>query len=386
MAHDRIRHGYFHCQKLIQFWPVVGILGLRQVGKTTFIRNQLDIANFCTLDEEDVLEDAMNSAKVFLSKRATPLAIDEVQKSPNLFDAIKARVDKKRIPGQFVLSGSSQFSSKLGIRESLTGRMGMLQLHPLSLSEMHRQKFIGYKSAFEPKSLRFTVAQGVEHMVRGGVPVPAFSRDANQRQIYWQSWIETTIYRDLARVYGRNYRPEDAFRILKEIGRALNDGELPTLNHLSFPSRKARRYLEAMELIFLMWRLNPYPGSVAKEAWLFEDSAIARYFMNTDQGEGPTLSLARHFVLNELRCGFEYRGVREPLTYYKSSRGTPIDLIWGKTGLKIGASVSQQGWQSRPLEAAKEKLGLKHIALVLPLDSIAYNKHDVAQLAWTTWS
>jgi len=67
--------------------------------------------------------------------------IDEVQKAPNLFDAIKLRVDKKRIPGSYFLTGSSSFSSKIGIHESLTGRIAISHLHPLSLAELHAAPF-----------------------------------------------------------------------------------------------------------------------------------------------------------------------------------------------------------------------------------------------------
>jgi hypothetical protein len=84
------------------------------------LREILGIDRYASLDDESGLEDALLSGKTFLSKLGTPAVIDEVQKAPRLFDAIKLKVDLNRRPGGYFLTGSSQFSSKIGIRESLT--------------------------------------------------------------------------------------------------------------------------------------------------------------------------------------------------------------------------------------------------------------------------
>jgi predicted AAA+ superfamily ATPase len=79
------------------------------------------LKNCVSLDDLEARTEANESPKIFLSKLDRPLIIDEVQKAPHLFDAIKHAVDQKKIPGTFYLTGSSTFSSKIGIRESLTG-------------------------------------------------------------------------------------------------------------------------------------------------------------------------------------------------------------------------------------------------------------------------
>ncbi len=119
----------------------VGVLGLRQCGKSTLLSSLLGVPNQVTLDDQDAVEDARISAKNFLAKLPTPLAIDEAQKVPALFDAIKLAVDRRRAPGKYFLTGSSQFSARLGIRESLTGRIGLHYLYPLTLAEAHQVDF-----------------------------------------------------------------------------------------------------------------------------------------------------------------------------------------------------------------------------------------------------
>jgi predicted AAA+ superfamily ATPase len=116
MPHARNRYIIGHFKKLKAFWPIVGILSLRQVGKSYFLRELAELKSGVTLDDDDVREEASASAKVFLSKQSTPFVIDEIQKVPKLFDALKNAVDKKIIPGQWIVTGSVLFQNLSSIR------------------------------------------------------------------------------------------------------------------------------------------------------------------------------------------------------------------------------------------------------------------------------
>jgi predicted AAA+ superfamily ATPase len=141
MPPSRPRFALDALERLARFWPVVCLVGLRQVGKTTLTLQLSKVAEQVSLDDDQAQEEAEAAPGVFLSKRHEPILIDEVQKSPKLFDAIKLTVDRKRRPGRFFLTGSARFSAKLGIRESLAGRIGLLQLYPLTLAEAHEKPF-----------------------------------------------------------------------------------------------------------------------------------------------------------------------------------------------------------------------------------------------------
>src|SRR3989338_457958 len=183
MPHDRKRDALGQIRKLGSFWPVTGILGLRQVGKTTLLRKLAGVENFVSLDDEEMREEALHSAKNFLSKLTPPIIIDEIQKAPSLFDAIKLKVDQRKIPGSYFLTGSSTFSSKLGIRESLTGRIGLLRLYPFTLSEVHQKEFETERASFSHKKPpRFSSEDVIRSLATGGLPVPVFTRDAEQRE------------------------------------------------------------------------------------------------------------------------------------------------------------------------------------------------------------
>ena len=111
MPHLRNRLALLPLKKLAKLWPVVGLVGLRQVGKSTLFRELLKIQDLVTFDDDESKIDAENAPKVFLAKYGRPLLIDEVQKVPKIFDALKSEVDKKRIHGSFFIAGSQSFAA-----------------------------------------------------------------------------------------------------------------------------------------------------------------------------------------------------------------------------------------------------------------------------------
>ena len=185
MPHFRNRFAEPHIIKLAKLWPVVGLVGLRQSGKTTLMQQLFNIDHVVTMDDLAVREEAIKSPNTFLEKLNTPVVLDEVQKAPPIFDAIKLKVDRRRIPGAFYITGSTSFSSKIGIRESLTGRIGLIELFPMSLAELHDMPFRAIKQLSEPLTStelkpRFDVTTLSKAAMIGGMPVPAFLRDQNR--------------------------------------------------------------------------------------------------------------------------------------------------------------------------------------------------------------
>ena len=388
MAHLRNRHLLEQIRKSARFWPVTGVLGLRQCGKSTLLNHLLKLPNHVTLDDQDALEDARMSAKNFLAKLDTPLVIDEAQKVPALFDAIKYNVDRKREPGKYFLTGSSTFSAKIGIRESLTGRIGLHYLYPLTLAEAYQKEFSTKRAVpLHGESCRFPQAQALEQLASGGLPVALFTRNPEERKSFFTNWLETSVIRDAARAYGDRYNPDIAWSILRQMASALAEGEVPTLRHFKQNSRSLRKYLQSLEDIFLLQKLSPHDTSVGHEVWLPSDTGIAAHLMNGTLGEGRSLSLGRIFVLKEIRAVAEYAGRRVQPIYYKSSRGSPVDLIWSGVPIKISVSPkSQAAYDERALSAAMKKLKSKTGLLAWAHDGTELHERGVSHVPWTYWS
>lgn len=109
--------------KALDEMPVVVITGMRQTGKSTFLymQPQLENRRYYTFDDFAHLEAAKENPELFVDTDI-PLTIDEAQKCPEILSVIKKSVDRKKRSGQFLLSGSANFSILKGISESLAGR------------------------------------------------------------------------------------------------------------------------------------------------------------------------------------------------------------------------------------------------------------------------
>jgi predicted AAA+ superfamily ATPase len=242
------------------------------------------------------------------------------------------------------------------------------------------------------KKCRFGIEAIVQHLQSGGMPVPAFLRDTEQRDFYWRSWLETTLLRDLSRLFKHGYDPDLAFTLLNRIGTILREGELPTLKHFLQPARKVRAYFSAMQDVFLLRKINCHSAGVGKEVWLLMDSGLATYLMGKRSGEGGTLSLVRHCLWNEWLTLQEYQGKRLERQYYKTAQGSPIDAVFNEIPIRIVSNpiavTRQLKWEERPLLGAMKKLGAQVGYLVAPVEEFhpAPKKGGIGIIPWGAWS
>ena len=360
----------------------------------------IDSGNKITLDDRSFLDEIAISPKAFLSKLPTPLLIDEAQKSPDLFDAIKLQVDRKKIPGSYLLTGSAQFSAKIGIRESLTGRIGILRLYPFTLAEAHQLPFD--RSRTKPnhsQKTRLNTEEFSKQLTRGGLPVPLFSRDVEVRKFYFKEWLETTVHRDLPRAFGRNYDADFTWSLLEQFGKVMKEGDLATVQSFKQDSRKVKRYLDALADVFLIYKVPCHEEGVGRDAWMISDVGIANQMMNHASGEGVLLSQVRIQIMNEIIANTHYAGESFRPVYYKTARGHPVDLIWNDHAIKVSVSKrSQLSYDQRPVENCVKKLKLKGAYIATPYDSVAMDqpkaksrmkseiKSEIKVVSWSQWS
>jgi predicted AAA+ superfamily ATPase len=262
----------------------------------------------------------------------------------------------------------------------------------MTLAEAHRSAFEAERAHPEHAlPNRFAVEAMVSRFASGGLPVPLFTRDEGLVSAYFQSWVETSILRDARRAYGDGYNPDVAFSILTQMTTALKNGEYASLKHFKQNSRQARRYLSALEDIFLLHRLSPHEDTVGSDLWTFFDTGVLSYFARGVIGEALRISLSRISVLNEIRATCEYAGRRMRPVYYKTARGAPVDLLWEDTLIKISSAPrSQVEYDLRPLRSAMKKLDIKKGFLLWGFDQ---NAHDdlvgfgkIKMVPWTHYS
>ncbi len=330
MPHQRKREILPILLKRLKLWPVVGLVGARQTGKSVLLRDlllpKID-GKYITLDSLTERARAQNTPEAFTEPSDQKIKIiDEVQKAGDLFDSIKYHVDQNRRPGMFVISGSTEFSKLTGIRESLTGRIGILHLYPMTLRELYGKEVGNYFSKKAECKAILSLEEYEKKVTRGGMPGLCFLRDSNEFSVSCDMWLETTCYRDLQQVQGSKLDGGLGLAILMEIAKA----EEATLAHLAKRLRKdARvigRYLKALEAILVVYRIEPHRSGVGKALYTLCDAGFMSHL-----GATPA-NVARTHVLFEALAYFENQGLGRPQVYYYRNQKTsrvPLIFDWG---------------------------------------------------------
>ena len=196
-------------------YPVVALVGARQVGKSTLVRQVADARNmtYLTLDDRGVLAEAMEQPKRLL-ERAGPggLCIDEAQRAPQLFLAVKQLVDVDQRPGRIILTGSNQPALGASVGDSLLGRAAYRTLRPLSQSEIRiSESHDGWSALFDEPDPNVLLGQLEQRAILnattdwreivriGGYPRALAALPATAGRLL-DDYIETFVRRDVREV------------------------------------------------------------------------------------------------------------------------------------------------------------------------------------------
>lgn len=254
--------------------PVILLTGARQTGKSTLA---IDLANdsynpqYLTFDDPTILAAAKDNPKGFLDGTATPAIFDEIQRVPELFQPLKAAVDKNRAPGSYLLTGSANVLLLPTVSDSLAGRMEVLNLRTLSQGEIegNRESFIDRICADKFESKVRDTAEERESLFRraltGGYPEIVHRKTAGRRDAWFRSYITTILQRDvrdLANIDGLTDLPRLLSILAARAGGLLNYSEVSRSSGL--PQTTLKRYATLLEQIYLIEYLPAYSGSLAK--------------------------------------------------------------------------------------------------------------------------
>jgi len=264
-------------EKLLQLhhsFPIVAVVGARQVGKSTLLGEVFRGADSVLFDPLQDVENARTDPDLFLRSHRTPLILDEVQYAPEVVAALKRRIDQDRRPGQYLLSGSQQWSVMRNMAESLAGRVAFLDLEGFCLDELRPEPparswladFLDHPdqalSGRGPGTRQATPV--AEQLWRGFLPeaqelpravVPGFF------QAYQRTYIERDV-RQLGEVsdwqlFGRFFRLAAALTACE-----LNHSQLG--RELGLNPQTARRWLALLEATFQWFELPALARNAVK--------------------------------------------------------------------------------------------------------------------------
>ncbi|WP_300043017.1 ATP-binding protein [uncultured Paracoccus sp.] len=332
---------------------VVNLVGPRQVGKTTLVRDLFEQGRFVTLDDAAVLaamEADPEGQLTSLSEERpdAPVIIDEAQRSPKLALAIKKIVDRNRRKGQFVLTGSSNVFTTAEVADSLAGRMQTLKLWPLTSAEVNRlpvSRLIDWamQDAATLPQISDPAPLGrkdyVDFILMGGYPeirtLPARSR---QRQ--YRDYIDAVVDRDVADVMP--VRKPDALRFLIDqmaarTAQEINTSELAKLAKLK--RETVDQYLDILMRLSLVTKLSAWmPGEskrdIKQPKFHFVDTGLASALRRLndrsfDIGHSPEAlgGLLESFVVGELQRALPMQDEDYRLYHWRSADRREIDIL-----------------------------------------------------------
>ena len=323
-------------------FPVVVITGARQTGKSTLARAVGGAERtYLTLDDLSVLDQATRAPDQLVS-RGSPITLDEVQRAPELLLAVKRAVDEDRVPGRFLLTGSTNLELQQGISETLAGRAIYLTLWPMTAGEAAGAGRTGPWSTFldeAPGDWLEALTPAVkgnrgawrEVAARGGYPDPALRmRTADDRAAWFEGYLRTYVERDLQQLaaidnlvgFQRLVRAA-ALRI----GSVLNRADLA--RDVGLPPTTAQRYLDLLETSYQLIPLPAYSVNRTKRLvkspkLYWSDTGFAAHLAAADELRGAHLE---NLILHDLLVWRELRAHRPQLLYWRTSKGAEVDFV-----------------------------------------------------------
>lgn len=340
--------------KLSEEFPVIVITGARQVGKSTMLRMIKDEGmNYVSLDDMDVRSLALSDPKYFLEQYSYPLLIDEIQYAPDLLPYIKMIVDEERLKSLknneptralFWLTGSQQFNVMKNISESLAGRVGVLSLYSLSLSEItHNASSVFSPNIDELKkkdvATMLDTKQIFERIYSGGMP--SVVTEKVDRNDYFSSYVTTYIERDVRQLLnvGRtiefyNFLQYIAVRTAQEVNYNSIAGDI------GIDSKTAKNWIGILEASGIIYLLQPYYSNLSNRIikspkLYFMDTGLCSYlakYPNAETLEVGALggAIFETFVVSEIIKNLTSHGIdpRMRLYYYRDKEQKEIDLVY----------------------------------------------------------
>jgi predicted AAA+ superfamily ATPase len=311
-------------QEYLSIFPAVGLVGPRQVGKTTLVKSLVLEKEMLYLDLEKASDRAkLVDAELFLKSHANKTVIlDEIQLMPSLFGELRSLIDEQREPGRFILLGSASPDLTRSSADSLAGRVGYLELTPFFLAEIEESE--------DEKS-----------WIRGGFPSSFLAKTERESKIWRQNFIKTYLERDLAQI-GLNTDPrlvERFWMMLANAQGGIWNGET-FARALGITRPTVNNYLKYLEGSFMVRILQPFHPNIKKRLVkspkvFIRDSGL----LHTLAGVDSMLALQNQVLIGASWEGFVIEQIADAFAadyeyyYYRTHQGAECDLLLVKNGV-----------------------------------------------------
>jgi hypothetical protein len=373
--------------------PVVLIHGPRQCGKTTLARMFGDARGYAYFSFDDDVTRAAAEADPagFVADLPARVTLDEVQRVPALFAALKIVVDRNRTPGRFLLTGSANVLLVPKLADSLAGRMEILRLFPLAQPELARRSshFLEalFAGTFKTRPFERLGSDLTERIAAGGYPA-ALARPTSRRRTAWYSnYIEALVQRDvrgLARIASLDVLPRLLALAAGQTARLLNVSDLASPFQLSRPT--IRDYVTLLERVFLVDELPPWHSNrlnrlVKTPKLHVGDTGVACVLLGLDakglwHERGTLGQLLETFVFQELRRQASWQQDEIRFHHFRDKDGAEVDVVLERggrevAGIEVKAAATVRAADFRGLRKLAAAAGRRFVGGVVLYDGEA---------------
>ena len=368
------------------------LTGPRQVGKTTMLEKLDTGRKKVTLDNLQDRELAQKDPALFLQIYQPPILIDEVQYAPILFSYIKIAIDNGAKPGSFWLTGSQSFALMQLAKESLAGRVAILKMTGLTQNEAYNNfKLSKFKldyfelSNFAISPKQANIDEIFNRVYLGSLPA-LVSKKITDRNIFFQSYIETYLYRDIK----DEISIKDNFKFINfikaiacRVGQEINIHSVA--QDIDISDDTGKRWLDLLEKSQIIYLLHPYSSKLLKRTikspkiYFFDTGAVA-YLTSHHSPEilrdsSISGAILENYVINQIRSS--YLNLAEPfnLYYYRDKEQKEVDLILDYENALYAIEIKKTGSPNLNMLKGisflkKQNIKIKKSAIICATDKV----------------
>lgn len=370
--------------------PVVLIHGPRQCGKTTLAQVVGDRRGYTymSFDEDVTLAAATADPVGFIGELPERVILDEVQRAPAIFSAIKMAVDRVRTPGRFLLTGSANVLLVPRLSDSLAGRMEIQRLHPLAQCELAGREPAFLKTLFDGEfRIRSHDRLGkhlAERVAAGGYPAALARATSRRRSAWYRDYIETLVQRDV-RTLGRIASLDALPRLLAlaagQTARLINFSDLASPFHLSRPT--IHDYVALLARVFLLEELSPWHDNrlsrlVKTPKLHVGDTGVACALLGLEaaalwEDRAVFGQLLETFVYQELRRQASWHDEEIRFYHFRDKDGAEVDVVLERgagriAGIEVKAAATVTASDFRGLRKLRDAAGKRFAGGVVLYD------------------
>ena len=303
-------------------FPIITIIGPRQSGKTTLAQSVFPLMPYANLENPQTLQFAEDDPIGFIEQFPDGCIIDEVQRAPKILSVLQVVTDKKKVNGQFIITGSQQFTLMESITQSLAGRTFIVKLLPLSIQELN--------AADKLSPLNQTLFQGFYPNIYSQYSIPS-----ELMQAYFDTYIQKDV-RQVINIKNTSLFQKFVGLCAGRIGQLLNKESLS--NDLGINVKTVEEWISVLETSFVLTRLQPFWRNTRKRLVkspkiYFYDVGLASWLLRINSPETmATHPLRGHLFENMIimeAFKARYNALKDNnLFFYRDGKKKEVDLIF----------------------------------------------------------